>query len=78
MDVNKRVPAPGELVILKEIPPGLLTGLPAEDQLAIRDVVGKTVLLLEYDEDGRAELEFTDRQGLVHSIWVEPRFISAR
>jgi|SoiMethySBSTD1v2_1073268.scaffolds.fasta_scaffold1257364_2 hypothetical protein len=77
MDLNKN-PTPGELVVLKELPPGLLTGLPAEDQEAIREIIGKTVRLVEYDDAGRAEVEFTDREGAVHSIWVEPRFIASR
>jgi hypothetical protein len=54
-------PNPGEMVLLKSIPPGLLDGLPQEDQNAIMAIVGKPVLLVEYDDDdGRAELHFDD------------------
>jgi hypothetical protein len=66
---------PGDSVILTELPPGLLGGLPAEDPRAISDAVGKPVQLVEYDDDGRAELEFTDADGVIHSIYVNPSFI---
>ena len=75
-------PKPGDTVVLKSVPPGLLDGLPEEDQRAIEAIVGKPVLLVEYDEDGRAELEFDDPFDGVpgtcnhtHSIWVAPEFI---
>lgn len=75
-------PKPGETVVLKGIPPGLLDGLPNEDQRAIRAIVGKPVHLVEYDEDGRAELEFDDpldprreHHTHTHSIWVPATFI---
>ena len=51
-------PKPGELVVLIEIPRGMLIDLPPEDQQAIKEVVGKPILLNEYDDTGRAELEF--------------------
>ena len=45
-------------------------------------IVGKPVLLVGYDEDGRAELHFddgfdtrTDDYSHSHSIWVTPEFI---
>ena len=40
-------------------------------------VIGTEVLLMEYDEDGRAELEFTDDAGIIHSIFVDPKYIDA-
>ena len=74
-------PKPGETVVLKSLPPGFGRWLPEEDQRAIKAIVGKPVLLLEYDEDGRAELEFDDPfDGIPgtrnhNSIWVGPEFI---
>jgi hypothetical protein len=68
-------PKPGDTVVLIEIPLGLVDGLPTEAQEAIAEAVGKPILLTEYDEDGRAELEFTDRNGVIHSIFVKPDFI---
>jgi hypothetical protein len=38
---------PGEEVVLTQMPPGLLDGLPFEDQQAISEVVGQPVLLNE-------------------------------
>src|SRR5438552_16214579 len=62
-------------MILTVVPPGLLEGLPREDQTAIVEVVGKQVLLVGYEEDGRAELEFTDKHGTIHYIFVNPIFM---
>ena len=53
-------PEPGEMVLLKSIPPGLVDGLPQDDQNAIVAIIGKPVLLVGYDDDGRAELHFDD------------------
>jgi len=69
---------PGDKVVLGTVPPGLLRGLPREDQKAIREIVGKPVLLEEYDDDGRAVLTFTDSENMEHSIFVRPEFIAAK
>jgi hypothetical protein len=72
----------GSRVVLVAVPPGLLDGLPTEDQRAIRAIVGKPVTFLGYDERGDAELHFadpfvvqTDKSTYTHSIWVSPKFI---
>jgi len=82
MSVSDSKPLPGEMVVLTRIPPGLLDGLPQEDQNAIVAIIGKPVMLVEFDEDGRAELHFddpfdarTDDYSHTHSIWVTPEFI---
>jgi hypothetical protein len=72
---SENKPKPGDTVILTEIPSGLLDNLPLEDRRAISEVVGKTVRLNEYDDTGRAELEFTDRDGEIHFIYVRPDII---
>ena len=65
--------------MLTMIPPGLLDGLldglPEEDQHAITAVLGESLILNEYDDIGRAELEFTDSEGHIHFIYVDPSFI---
>jgi hypothetical protein len=68
---------PGNKVILTEIPPGLLDGLPEEDQLDIKEIVGKPIRFNEYDKGDmeRAELEFRDRAGHLHFIFVGLKFI---
>jgi hypothetical protein len=53
-------PRAGERVVLVAIPPGLLDGLPDEDQRAIVAIVGKPIQFVGYDDIGRAELEFDD------------------
>ncbi len=68
----------GQPVVLIAIPPGLLDGLPDDDQRAITAIVGKAVMLCGYDGIGRAELEFDDPfNDSTHTIWVAPEFIQA-
>jgi hypothetical protein len=64
-------------VALMAIPPGLLRGLPKEDKKAISEIVRKPIRLVKYEEDGRAELQFTDSVGVIHFIYVSPKFIRA-
>jgi len=70
-------PEPGDMVILVDLPPGFLDDLPTEDQAAISAVVGKPIRLNEYDDLGRAELEFTEADGTIHFVYVGPEFITA-
>jgi len=70
-------PKPGDIVLLTQVPPGLLVNLPKEDQTAISEIVGKPVRLNDYDEQGRAELEFTDSSGGIHFVYVSPTVIRA-
>jgi hypothetical protein len=65
-----------EQVSLKALPPGFLDDLPAQDQEAIAKAVGKPITLNGYEDDGRAELEFTDTEGVIHTIYVDPKFIN--
>jgi hypothetical protein len=65
------------MVLLKEIPNGLLDDLPIQDQRAISEIVNKPVRLNEFDDAGRAELEFTDSEGCIHFIYVSPDLIRA-
>ena len=74
---SRMKPNPAEMVVLTAIPQGFLDDLPEEDQQAIREIVGKPVLLNEYDDAGRAELEFNDRDGQTHFIFVAADFIKA-
>jgi hypothetical protein len=64
-------PKRGSTVVLVRVPPGLLDDLPLEDQRAINEVVGKPIRLNDYDDVGRAELEFKDRNGVIHFIYVD-------
>jgi hypothetical protein len=68
---------PGDSVVLTEAPFGLLEGLPREDQRAISEAVGKPIRLIGFDDDGRAELEFRDSDGVIHFIYINPNAIRA-
>jgi hypothetical protein len=75
MDSKPIKPNPGDPVVLVEAPPELLLGLPREDQEAISGAIGNTVLFVGYDDDGKAEIEFTDKDGIIHIIYVNPTAI---
>jgi hypothetical protein len=77
MSTEKMGPKPGDTVVLVGVPPGMLDNLPVEDQQAMKDALGKPVLLNEYDDTGRAKLEFKDLNGLIHFIYVHLDFIRA-
>jgi hypothetical protein len=68
-------PEPGTKVVLKSVPPGLLDGLPQSDQRAIAAIVVQPVRLVDYDDVGRAELEFTDDEGDIHYVYVKPEYL---
>jgi hypothetical protein len=73
---HKKIAKPGSKVVLISIPPGLLKDLPGSDKRAIQSIVGRPVLLRQYDELGRAELEFVDSEdGSFHVIYVSPTYI---
>ena len=61
--------------VVKKLPLGWLDDLPREDQEAITAIVGKPISVLGYDDVGRIELEFTDKQGDTHFIWLDPKFV---
>jgi len=73
MDSQPTKPKPGNLVVLMKAPPGLLDGLPEDDQKAISETIGKPIKVVGYDDAGRVELEFTNNDGVI----VEMRFLSA-
>ncbi len=62
-------------MVLTSASHGLLNRLPKQDKKAISEMVGKSVSLLGYDEGGRAELEFTDADGVIHFVSLSPKSI---
>jgi hypothetical protein len=64
----------GDKVILTTLPPGLLAGLPDEDQDAIILQVGAALTVTGFEAD-EVIVGFTDQAGDSHSIWVNPTFI---
>lgn len=75
--MHTKKPKPGDRVILIGLPSYFVDDLPEEDQRAILRRVGKPIRLSGYDEDGRAQLEFREKKGTYHTIWVTPEFIRA-
>ena len=65
----------GQKVILTALPAGFVDDLPEEDQRAISAVVGTAILLVGFDDIGRAELEFQEQDGTYHTIFVARKFI---
>ncbi|HUJ30460.1 MAG TPA: hypothetical protein VLY23_04220 [Candidatus Acidoferrum sp.] len=72
---QKRALKRGQRVVLKVLPPGLIDGLPEEDQQAISAVVGKPTIFERYERNGTAKLEFMANDETMHMIWVEPKYI---
>ena len=64
--------ATGDPVILREVPEYLVRDLPLEEQDAIRLQKGKTFEIASFDDQGYVELEFSDDQQMLHTIWVKP------
>jgi hypothetical protein len=65
----------GQKVILTSLPAGFVDDLPEQDQRAIAAVVGTAILLVGFDDIGRAELEFQEQDGTYHKIFVAREFI---
>ena len=61
-----------DVLTMTRAPEDLTRGLPPEDQSAIRDQVGSTVVVVGFDDHGNVEVEFSDRGGTLHTIWIEP------
>jgi hypothetical protein len=72
---KKTRPKPGEKVIFKALPPGFIDDLPEEEQRAISARIGRPIMLMGYDRDGRAELEFRAQDDSIHTLYVDPKFI---
>ena len=66
---------PGQVVILMALPPGFIDDLPEEEQPAISARIGRPILLLRYEQDGMAVLEFMDKDDGIHTLYVDPKFI---
>jgi hypothetical protein len=77
MSIEDKQSKPGDMVVLERLPPGFLDDLPPEDQLAISEAAGKPMTFNEYADWGHAELEFQDKHGVFHFIYVDPSFIRA-
>lgn len=72
-DSNHNSLSEGDNVQLLSASEDLLRGLPLSDQSAIQDQVNKIMAIQSFNEYGHVELEFTDVNGNMHFIWVEPK-----
>lgn len=70
-DQNGTVLALGDAVKIIAIPATLTSGLPTEDQEAIRQQVGAELEIAGFDAYGNVELEFEDSAGHLHTIWLD-------
>jgi hypothetical protein len=70
-------PKPGTRVIIHDVSPDLLLGMPEREQKALSEIRDKPVLLVGYDADYRAELSFRDRNKSLHFIYLDPIYIKA-
>ena len=68
-------PKPGDKVVLKALPPGFIDDLPGDEQRAISARIGRPIMLMGYDRDGRAELEFLAQDDSIHTVYVDLKFI---
>lgn len=74
---KKRVTKPklGDKVVLKALPAGFIDDLPEDEQRAISARVGRPIMLMGYDRDGKAELEFMAQDDSIHTLYVDLKFI---
>jgi hypothetical protein len=72
IDMNGLKIIKGAKVRMPVAPVDLLSGLPEEDQSAIRAIIGKKLFVKGFDQYGHVELHFKDKDGDYHNIWVRP------
>ncbi|MDH4982593.1 hypothetical protein [Hyphomicrobium sp. D-2] len=60
----------GDVVVLSEVPPELISGLPDEDVAAIAAQIGSKMKVSGFDELGNVELEFASSADTFHTIFV--------
>ncbi len=72
IDKNGKRIVKGTKVRMPVAPKDLLSGLPEEDQSAIRAVIGKELTVKDFDKYGHVELHFLDKNDTFHYIWVRP------
>ena len=75
LDSNNNNLLNGDAVKLVKISGALIDGLPESDVTAIENQINKIMVIQSFSEHGHVELEFTDADGNMHSIWVNPKDI---
>ena len=72
IDMNGLKIIKGSKVRIPVAPDSLLSGMPEEDQSAIRAIISKKLFVKDFDQYGHVELHFRDKDGGYHYIWVRP------
>ena len=62
---------------MDKLPPGLIDGLPEEDQKAILAIVGIPIRFTGIEKGGRVRLEFVEQNGTMHAIFVDRQYVKA-
>jgi hypothetical protein len=75
LDVNGRTLQEGDEVLLLSAPDELLSGLPYEDQSAIKSQIGKVMSVQDFDSQGNVELEFRSGEDMIHFIWIGSSYL---
>ena len=70
-------PKVGDKVILKGLPDKISHKSSKVGKERHLEKIGRPHMLTAYEPDGRAELEFSDSNGVIHYIYVNSSFISA-
>lgn len=65
-------------VLITSIPSELVSGLPREDQDAIKSCIGQDLTISGFDSHGNAEIEFIDHHGNPHTIWIRTDCLTKR
>lgn len=70
LDVSGKVLRRGDVVTVESIPESLVRGLPQSDQRAINDCLGRSFKISGFNDQGEAEIEFTEAEDEFHTIWI--------
>ena len=65
----------GDQVRLLKLEEWFFKGIPAHEVKFLKSCVGKETAILDFDEYGHAELEFTKSKSAMHFVWVEQSWI---
>jgi len=71
LDVSSGVLRHGDTVTVKRIPESLVRGLPLSDQRAINNCLDRSFEISGFNDQGDAEIEFTDARNEFHTNWID-------
>ena len=74
-DINGSPIRTGEVVVLCDVPPELVRGLPDDDIRAIKAQVGARMEVVGFDSFGNVELEFASSADTFHTVFVSGQIL---